>query len=66
MIRDEAQINSEIDYAVNCIEAVRKTIGPDSDLLTPSEKFVDGYIHVPSTPGHGHELNTELIRKYAV
>ncbi|WP_019940971.1 mandelate racemase/muconate lactonizing enzyme family protein [Dyadobacter beijingensis] len=30
---DEKQIASDIDYAVGCIEAVRKTIGPDIDLL---------------------------------
>jgi galactonate dehydratase len=28
-----AQIASDIDYAVNCIEAVRQTIGPETDLL---------------------------------
>ena len=30
---DSAQIGSDIDYAVSCIEAVRKTIGPETDLL---------------------------------
>ncbi|GGH48931.1 dehydratase [Dyadobacter endophyticus] len=29
----ETQIAADIDYAISCIEAVRKTIGPDTDLL---------------------------------
>ncbi|WP_161597158.1 mandelate racemase/muconate lactonizing enzyme family protein [Dyadobacter flavalbus] len=37
-----------------------------AELLNPVENFKDGYIHVPETPGLGHELNYELIRKYAV
>lgn len=30
---NEAQIGSDIDYAISCIEAVRQTVGPDTDLL---------------------------------
>ncbi|MCF0074084.1 mandelate racemase/muconate lactonizing enzyme family protein [Dyadobacter sp. CY261] len=30
---DEKQVASDIDYAITCIEAVRRTIGPDTDLL---------------------------------
>lgn len=30
---DQRQIGEDIDYAVNCIEAVRNTIGPETDLL---------------------------------
>ncbi|MCE7066637.1 mandelate racemase/muconate lactonizing enzyme family protein [Dyadobacter sp. CY326] len=37
-----------------------------AEVIKPAEKFVDGYIHVPDTPGLGHELNFELIKKYAV
>ncbi|MBE9462794.1 mandelate racemase/muconate lactonizing enzyme family protein [Dyadobacter subterraneus] len=37
-----------------------------ADLLSPSEHFEDGYIGVPDTPGLGHKLNYELLKKHAV
>lgn len=37
-----------------------------ADLLSPAERFEDGYIGVPDTPGLGHKLNYELLKKYAV
>jgi galactonate dehydratase len=37
-----------------------------ADLLSPAERFENGYIGVPDTPGLGHKLNLELLKKYAV
>ena len=37
-----------------------------ADLLSPAEKFEDGYIRVPNTPGLGHELNDEILVKHAL
>ena len=37
-----------------------------ADLLSPAERFENGYIRVPDTPGLGHKLNYELLKKYTV
>ena len=37
-----------------------------ADLLSPAERFENGYIGVPDTPGLGHSLNTELLKKHLV
>lgn len=37
-----------------------------ADLLSPAERFENGYIGVPDTPGLGHTLNYDLLKKYAV
>lgn len=37
-----------------------------AELLSPAEKFEDGFIGVPTTPGLGHELNYSLLKKYLV
>ena len=36
------------------------------DLLTPAERFVNGTIAVPTTPGFGIALNEELVRRYVM
>lgn len=37
-----------------------------ADLLSPAERFVDGYIHVPDAPGLGHSLNKAVLDKHTV
>jgi len=37
-----------------------------ADLLSPAERFENGYIGVPETPGLGHTLNYGLLKKYSV
>lgn len=37
-----------------------------ADLLSPAERFENGYIGVPDTPGLGHKLNEALLKKHAV
>ena len=37
-----------------------------AELLSPAEKFENGYIGVPDTPGLGHELNYDLLKKHVV
>jgi galactonate dehydratase len=36
------------------------------ELLVPNERFVNGEIAVPTTPGFGVRLNEELVKKYAM
>jgi galactonate dehydratase len=36
------------------------------DVLAPAERFVNGTISVPTTPGFGIALNEELVRRYAM
>lgn len=36
------------------------------DVLTPAERFVNGSISVPTTPGFGVTLNEELAKRYAM
>ena len=36
------------------------------ELLVPNERFVNGEIAVPTTPGFGVTLNEELVKKYAM
>jgi L-alanine-DL-glutamate epimerase-like enolase superfamily enzyme len=35
-------------------------------VINPLQLDADGYVHVPSTPGLGVELNEEVIRKYTI
>lgn len=37
-----------------------------ADLLSPAERFEDGYIGVPDTPGLGHKLNEAVLKKHSV
>jgi galactonate dehydratase len=37
-----------------------------ADLLTPAESFKNGYVGVPDTPGLGHKLNYDLLKKHLV
>lgn len=37
-----------------------------ADLVSPAERFEDGYIGVPDTAGLGHKLNESLLKKHAV
>jgi L-alanine-DL-glutamate epimerase-like enolase superfamily enzyme len=35
-------------------------------VINPLQLDADGYVHVPTTPGLGVELNEEVIRKYTI
>ena len=39
-------------------------IGWRSDLITPAERFDNGRLHVPDTPGIGIELNDRVARAH--
>ncbi|QRR00761.1 hypothetical protein [Dyadobacter sandarakinus] len=56
----EIQVESDIDYAIQTIEAVR------AELLSPDEHFDEGYIHVPDAPGLGYQLNPAIPSKYRI
>lgn len=37
-----------------------------AELLSPAERFENGYIFVPDSPGLGHTLNYELVKKHSL
>ncbi len=47
---------------VNYLELQYGEVSWRPDALTPPERFVDGFIHVPDRPGLGVELNESVIR----